>query len=114
MSQLWLYVDGDGVEQGPLGPSALAAIAEPSTLVRAVDGPVRYQPFSRVKALRNAAAAPPAAPPPRIEPEPVDEFYYRDDDDRDRGPLPRAKLVSLVRDGMLRPPRDIKLGASGI
>ena len=56
MSQLWLYVDGDGVEQGPLGPSALVAIAEPSTLVRAVDGPVRYQPFSRVKALRNAGA----------------------------------------------------------
>ena len=120
--EFWHYVDAAGEEHGPcatmeMGRLLSLGVIDDGTLVRKDGGPMRFQPLSKVRALREATGASGI----EVEPNPVqdstetlsNEWYYFDDGGCERGPLDTAQLRALIDQGFVCGPRLVRNGLNG-
>ena len=126
---VWAYVDAEGAEQicdtVTIAGLVHSQTLDDATLVRRADGTsMRFQRLAAIRPLREAVAAcaaagaplPPVKYAPQLDNIPAansDSWYYTDDGDRERGPMPLAQMRRLVEEGWVVGPRLIKRGATG-
>ena len=127
---MWAYVDAEGTER-TAETSEIVTLVQSGTLntdslLRPVDGKLRYQRLTTIRELREAIALaasngaeeerqylPGEAITGEQQSACFTEWFYVDDGGCERGPLSTAQMCTLVKDGWLNGPRLIKQGAQG-